>query len=236
MKKFWYNILRRIYNYIGKTLNMQMSIIPRPTLGGRKRKFTYVILGDPEFGAPRTAIAGSPQELYALLSMNLPEGQSVRILNELPPDDETKNYGKFDVNQAMGDLTNQGNWAAKGSLGAGKMIDMNADEAQLKALQAMHGGGVPQSQPQPAAPVGQPQAQQVVQQPQPPKASEPTYFKIGSIECKMVDGKVYQKQWMRVSDAELANYRLISDKNNKILPMEGKHLEVLKWTLSQDEQ
>lgn len=63
----------------------------------------------------------------------------------------------------------------------------------------------------------------------------PRYFNIGGVECKMENGKIYQKQWMRILGAEAGNYRLISDSNNREISMNGKHLEVLKWVLIEDE-
>jgi hypothetical protein len=63
----------------------------------------------------------------------------------------------------------------------------------------------------------------------------PRYFNIGGVECKMENGKIYQKQWMRILGTEAGNYRLISDSNNREVSMNGKHLEVLKWVLIEDE-
>ena len=63
----------------------------------------------------------------------------------------------------------------------------------------------------------------------------PRYFNIGGVECKMENGKIYQKQWMRIGGTEAGNYRLISDSNNREISMNGKHLEVLKWVLIEDE-
>lgn len=63
----------------------------------------------------------------------------------------------------------------------------------------------------------------------------PRYFNIGGVECKMENGKIYQKQWMRILGTEVGNYRLISDSNNREISMNGKHLEVLKWVLIEDE-
>jgi hypothetical protein len=51
----------------------------------------------------------------------------------------------------------------------------------------------------------------------------------------MENGKIYQKQWMKILGTEVGNYRLISDSNNREISMNGKHLEVLKWVLIEDE-
>lgn len=214
-----------------------MQIIPTaPNLNARMRKFRFIIVNNGPEGQmsmrehPQIGIAPNPQYLIQLYAAS---GDKIRILEELPPDGETNNYGKMDISKMMGAEQATG-WAAGGSLGAGKMMTTNASEDQIKALEAMHSGNPqPTSPNQPQAQTNQQPQQQPQQQIQQPKA-QPTFFKIGSIECKMENGKVYQKQWMRVSETEMENYRLISDKNNKILPMTGKHLEVLRWAISED--
>ena len=40
---------------------------------------------------------------------------------------------------------------------------------------------------------------------------------------------MYQKQWVRLSPKEEAGIRVISDANNKIVPMKGRHFEVKRW-------
>lgn len=65
--------------------------------------------------------------------------------------------------------------------------------------------------------------------------TQPKYFDIGGIKCKIENGKMYQKQWMRLSDKESMEFRLVSDTNNKICPIKGKHIEIMKWVLVEDE-
>lgn len=64
------------------------------------------------------------------------------------------------------------------------------------------------------------------------KPSETRYFKVGNVECKMQDNKLYQKQWVKVKDED--SYRIISDKTNKIFPIKEKHIEKLSWVLIED--
>lgn len=78
-------------------------------------------------------------------------------------------------------------------------------------------------------PAPQPQKKVAVEKP-------PKFFTVAGIECKLDKGKIYQKQWVKLLGQEASNYRLISDKNNRELPFAGKHLEVLKWVLVEDEQ
>ena len=84
--------------------------------------------------------------------------------------------------------------------------------------------GMPQT-PQQAA---QPYAAQPQVQPQLPR-SKPKYYKVGDIELKDDNGKIYQKQWLRLTDAEASNFRIINDKNNSIFNLKDKHIEMKKW-------
>ena len=98
-------------------------------------------------------------------------------------------------------------------------------------------------QQQMQAPIVQAAPQQVaIQQPilqaapQPIQTRKPKYYKVGDIEIKDDNGKIYQKQWMKLTDAEASNFRLVSDKNNAIANMNGKHLEMKKWVLVQNSE
>lgn len=72
--------------------------------------------------------------------------------------------------------------------------------------------------------------------PQPIQVRKPKYYKVGDIEIKDDNGKIYQKQWMKLTDTEASNFRLVSDKNNAIASMNGKHLEMKKWVLVQNSE
>ena len=98
-------------------------------------------------------------------------------------------------------------------------------------------------QQQMQAPIVQAAPQQVaIQQPilqaapQPIRTRKPKYYKVGDIEIKDDNGKIYQKQWMKLTNAEASNFRLVSDKNNAIANMNGKHLEMKKWVLVQNSE
>lgn len=60
-------------------------------------------------------------------------------------------------------------------------------------------------------------------------------FSVGGIECKCENGKVYQKQWVRMSDEETVGYRLVMDSTNKIVNINGKHFEVNRWISVKDD-
>jgi hypothetical protein len=55
------------------------------------------------------------------------------------------------------------------------------------------------------------------------------YYKVGDVEIKEEGGRLYQKQWLRLSPAEASNFRIVSDSSNKIVSMKGKHIEARKW-------
>jgi hypothetical protein len=63
----------------------------------------------------------------------------------------------------------------------------------------------------------------------PPEKRETKYYKVGDVEIKEENGKLYQKQWLRLSPAEAANFRIVNDGSNKIVSMKGKHIEAKKW-------
>lgn len=65
---------------------------------------------------------------------------------------------------------------------------------------------------------------------------KPKIVTIGDIQLKYDGDKVYQKQWIRLSSAEAANYRVISDSTNKTVPLAGKHIEARKWVLVEDSE
>ena len=62
----------------------------------------------------------------------------------------------------------------------------------------------------------------------------PKYFKIGGVEVKEDNGKIFQKQWCIVPITEMHNYRIVIDSSNKIVSMNGKHIEVKKWVQVED--
>ena len=52
---------------------------------------------------------------------------------------------------------------------------------------------------------------------------------LGDVQIKYDGNQVYQKQWVRLSPKEEAGIRVISDANNKIVSMKGRHFEVKRW-------
>lgn len=75
-------------------------------------------------------------------------------------------------------------------------------------------------------------------QPIAPKASEkqpPRYFKVGDIELKEDNGKMYQKQFITLTDVEASNIRVVDNKTNRVLNLNGKHIEMKKWILVENQ-
>lgn len=60
---------------------------------------------------------------------------------------------------------------------------------------------------------------------------KPKIVTIGDVEIKYDGDKVYQKQWMKLTPNEASNFRLVNDSNNKIVNLNGKHIEAKRWIL-----
>lgn len=131
-------------------------------------------------------------------------GQNVEIIREYE-DEDSKNYGK---------------------------MDPFVEEQLKQAIESKGGTLKVQQNKNPKIPVCR--NENIVKEQINISQSIPKFFKVGNIECKIENGKVYQKQWMRLSDTEMNNYRIVSDKNNKISILKDKHIEMLKWVISED--
>ena len=94
----------------------------------------------------------------------------------------------------------------------------NVVSSQVNAAPVPH---AQRSAPQP------PQPQQVAQ-PASQKAA-PQYYKIGDVEIKIDNGVSYQKQFVRLTDTEAANIRVVDDKTNKVVNLNNKHIEMKRW-------
>ena len=52
---------------------------------------------------------------------------------------------------------------------------------------------------------------------------------LGDVQIKYDGDSVYQRQWVRLSPKEEASIRVVSDVNNKLVPMKNRHFEVKRW-------
>ena len=68
------------------------------------------------------------------------------------------------------------------------------------------------------------------------KKLPPKIYKIGGIEIKNDNGKIFQKQWMQLSENEAKNIRVVNDKTNGIVSLKGKHIEMMKWVLVENSE
>ena len=110
-----------------------------------------------------------------------------------------------------------------------------AEGAEVRILKDYGSSGAQQLQlpKQQFEPPPLPQNKQISIEPKLPPSSiapafkePPKYFEIGGVKCKLENGKMYQEQWVKV---DASKYRLIADATNKLISMNGKHLETLKW-------
>ena len=63
---------------------------------------------------------------------------------------------------------------------------------------------------------------------------KPKIVTIGDIEIKYDGDKIYQKQWMKLSPSEASNFRVVNSTNNKIVNLNGKHIEAKRWILVEE--
>lgn len=66
--------------------------------------------------------------------------------------------------------------------------------------------------------------------------SKPKIVTIGDMQVKYDGDKVYQKQWVQLTAAEASNIRVVNDANNKIFPLNGKHIECRKWVVVEEDR
>lgn len=202
--KWFKNIFKKKDNVMAKKYDIQVFEIDS---SGQKK-------GHMESGI----MANSPQELINIYKMC---GQEIQIIREYS-DDESQNYGKtkhlnpdeVQINTAMG--------------GTGMMKISEEEQKRIEDFEKMKSNN---SKLQQTSSYTIPTQNKV----ELPKVKEPVkYFTIGGIKCKMENGKFYQKQWIRLSDEEASEIRIVSDKNNKICELKDKHIEIMKWVMTED--
>ena len=78
-------------------------------------------------------------------------------------------------------------------------------------------------------------AAQTVQVQTAPAKPKPKIITIGDMQVKYDGDKVYQKQWVKLNSTEAANFRIVNDSNNKIVSLNGKHIECRKWVIVEED-
>lgn len=64
---------------------------------------------------------------------------------------------------------------------------------------------------------------------------KPKIITIGDMQVKYDGDKVYQKQWVKLNSTEASNFRIVNDSNNKIVSLNGKHIECRKWVIVEED-
>lgn len=193
------------------------------------KKFDILVHDQDKNVPPKREVGVMAESAKALESMYKMCGQSIEILKTYS-DDDCENYGKFTVDPTVG---GQGGPMSSGVLGGGTGF-LTVDPKEMENLvRVKHSIGAPVDE-NPVGIVKKPaipdQSMRNIRLPDPPK-----FFQVGGIKCKMENGKLYQKQWMRLVDTEVDEIRIVSDKNNRICPLKDKHIEVLRWVLVEDD-
>lgn len=79
-----------------------------------------------------------------------------------------------------------------------------------------------------------------IQQPQvqantAPVTLKPKIITVGDTQIKYDGEKVYSRQWVKLSSKESSYIRVVNDSNNKLVNLNGKHLEALRWVLIEND-
>ena len=211
------------------------------------KKFDIVVFDGTKRREDNGVMANSPQELAALYAMT--DEKIVEVLREYE-DDDCKRYGKFDPNEILQKMNTP---MAKGTMAPGsgmmrvsddiqKMIDStvsggamdNADADVVKTTSSVVPPDVPRGTipPIPGTATGLIRINPSVK---PSAPRDTVYFKVGDVECKMENGTVYQKKWAPASESDMRKIRVVFDKTRKDVPMAGKHIEILKWEIANED-
>jgi len=171
----------------------------------------------PEYGV----MAESPLALQGMYKMC---GQRIQIIKTYS-DDDCANYGKTDLKALEADMDKP---LSSGSLGGGTGFMKLTDEqkADIEKMASSQKSNTEEVEIRPLIQAEVPRKE----------AKPPKFFQVGGIKCKIENGKLYQKQWMKLTDEESTEIRIVSDKNNKICQLKDKHFEVLKWVIVEDDK
>lgn len=201
------------------------------------KKFDIVVFDGVKRREEHGVMANSPKDLADIYAMT--DEKIVQVLREYE-DDDCKKYGQFDpaeilskMNTPMG--TGQlrpGGGMMKISGEMQKIIDSSISASHPKPAEVPRGtipptpgtfdGLIPASTPKALVAPGQP-------------PGETVFFKVGDVECKIENGTVYQKKWSRATESDMKKLRVVFDKSGKDVPMAGKHVEILKWEVANED-
>ncbi len=174
-----------------------------------------------EAGKPVIITVSSPQELNDLQAQYKAADQRFRITREVdPPSNE--DLVKLAIEQGILSADEvESTQTAIDADGEVNAVKPEKDNSQT----------VPCSNVSSSPKKIQPVQKDVV----PEKLSKPKIVTIGDIQVKYDGDKVYQRQWIRLSANEAANFRVVNDQTNKIVVLNGKHIEAKKWVLVEED-
>lgn len=70
---------------------------------------------------------------------------------------------------------------------------------------------------------------------QPSVTIRPKIITVGDTQIKYDGEKVYSRQWVKLTSKESSYIRLVNDSNNKLVNLNGKHFEALRWVLVEND-
>lgn len=70
---------------------------------------------------------------------------------------------------------------------------------------------------------------------QPTVIIKPKIITVGDTQIKYDGEKVYSRQWVKLTSKESSYIRLVNDSNNKLVNLNGKHFEALRWVLVEND-
>ena len=208
------------------------------------KKFDIVVFDGVKRREDHGVMAESPAALASIYAMT--DEKIVEVLREYE-DEDCKKYGKFDPQEILSKMDTP---MAKGTMAPGsgmmrisddmqKLIDgsvsampsapspqpqasTNVPRGTIPPVPGSFDGLIPASRPNPSVRPVQPSGNVV-------------FFKVGNVECKMENGVVYQKKWSPATETDMRSIRVVLDKTGKELSMAGKHVELLKWEVANEE-
>ena len=174
-------------------------------------------------GRPIIVTVSSPAEMDELVNTYKSIGQRFKILREVDPPTES-DIKKFAIEQGLITENNS--------------VNENSDVSENINIQANNqiSNNITNNTEIQKQNINSYQNKNNIQNIQTKKEfSKPRIVTIGDIQIKYENDKVYQRQWVKLSSIEANQFRIINSATNKIVPMNGKHIEAKRWVLIEDE-
>lgn len=173
-------------------------------------------------GLPIIITVSSPAEMNEIVNTYKNAGQRFKILREVDPPSEA-DIKKFAIEQGLIKSEN----AETVSVDAGGESDNNPINMPLISNDS-NMELVSQNKPNIVINKTAPVQKQVIN-------TKPKIVTIGDIQIKYDGDKIYQRQWVKLSSIEANQFRIVNSSSNKIISMNGKHIEAKRWVLVEDD-